>query len=63
MKREMKIKIEIGDEVFKATLTKDFSPKTVEKIVEALPIESEAREWGDEIYFCCQYRRENRRAG
>ncbi len=31
----MKIKIEIGDEEFTATLTKEFSPKTVEKIVEA----------------------------
>ena len=48
---KMKIKIEIGDEEFKATLTKRLSPKTVEKIVEALPIESEAKEWGDEIYF------------
>ncbi len=48
---KIKIEIEIGDEEFTATLTKEFSPKTMEKIVEALPIESEAKEWGDEIYF------------
>lgn len=48
---QMKIRIEIGEEVFAATLTMEFSPKTVEAIVEALPIESEALEWGDEIYF------------
>jgi len=47
----MKIRIEIGEEEFEATLTKELSPKTVEAIVEALPIESEAMVWGDEIYF------------
>ncbi len=47
----MKIKIEIGGEEFKATLTKESSQRTVEKIVETLPIESEAKKWGDEIYF------------
>ena len=46
-----KIKIEIEEEVFAATLTKDFSPKTVEMIVKSLPIESEVLTWGDEVYF------------
>jgi hypothetical protein len=36
---------------FEATLMKEFSPKTVEKIVESLPIESEVMIWGDELYF------------
>jgi len=48
---EMEIKVEIGGEEFKIALTKEFSPKTVEKIVESLPIESEVKKWGDEIYF------------
>jgi hypothetical protein len=47
----MKIKIEIEGAVFEATLTKDFAPKTVEKIVEVMPIESEVMTWGDEVYF------------
>ena len=47
----MKLKIELEGEVFDATLTKDFSPKTVEKIIESLPIESEVMIWGDEVYF------------
>lgn len=47
----MKIKIEIEEEVFAASLTKDFSPETVEKIVDSLPIESEVMTWGDEVYF------------
>jgi len=47
----MKIRIEIEEEVFAATLTNEFSPKTVEKIVESLPIESEVMTWGDEVYF------------
>lgn len=47
----MKIKIEIEGEVFSATLTKEFAPKTVEKIVEVMPIESEVMTWGDEVYF------------
>jgi len=47
----MKIKIEIEGEVFAATFTKEFSPKTVEKIVAALPIESDVMVWGDEVYF------------
>jgi hypothetical protein len=47
----MKIKIEIEGEVFSATLTKEFAPKTVEKIVEVMPIESDVMTWGDEVYF------------
>ena len=47
----MKLKIELEGEVFAAVLTKEFSPQTVEKIVDALPIESEVMTWGDEIYF------------
>lgn len=44
---ETRLNIEIGADEFKAALTKRLSPKTVE----ALPIESEAKKWGDEIYF------------
>ncbi len=47
----MRVKIELKDEVFEATLTADFSPKTVAKIMAALPIESEVMTWGDEVYF------------
>lgn len=51
MSEKIKIKIGIEEEVFAATLTKDFSPETVEKIVDSLPIESEVMTWGDEVYF------------
>ncbi len=53
MSEKIKITIEIEEEVFAATLTKDFSPETVEKIVDSLPIpiESEVMTWGDEMYF------------
>ena len=51
MSKKIKIKIEIEEEVFAATFTKEFSPKTVEKIVDSLPIESEVMTWGDEVYF------------
>jgi len=47
----MKIKIDIEGEVFEATLTREAAPKTVEKIVAALPIESDVMVWGDEVYF------------
>ncbi len=47
----MKIKIEIEGAVFEAVLTNEFSPKTMEMIVESLPIESEVMTWGDELYF------------
>ena len=45
------IVIRVGDERFKARLVGDRSPNTVAAIREALPIESVARQWGDEIYF------------
>lgn len=48
---KLKIKIELKGEVFEGTLTDEFSPKTVDKIVESLPIESEVMTWGDEVYF------------
>jgi len=48
---ETRLNIEIGADEFKAALTKRLSPKTVEALVEALPIESEAKKWGDELYF------------
>lgn len=46
-----RIVIQIGDDEFRARLVEDRSPKTVKAILEALPIESVARKWGDEIYF------------
>lgn len=49
--RSFKIKIELEDKEFAATLTTEFSPKTVEQIVDALPVESEVMTWGDEVYF------------
>ena len=45
------IVIQIGAEEFKATLTDDRSPKTVRRILDALPIRATAMKWGDEIYF------------
>jgi hypothetical protein len=45
------IVIKIGSEDFQAHLTDDRSPKTVQAIIAALPIDSAARKWGDEIYF------------
>ena len=48
---ETRLNIEIGTDEFKAALTKRLSPKTVEALVEALPIESEAKKWGAELYF------------
>ena len=47
----MRLKIELTGAVFEATLTAEYSPKTVSKVIEALPIESEVMTWGDEIYF------------
>jgi len=51
MSEKMKILIELEGEVFAATLTNEFSPETVEKIVDSLPIESEVMTWGAEVYF------------
>jgi hypothetical protein len=46
-----KIKVQVGDEAFDATLTEETAPETVSKILAALPIESRANTWGEEIYF------------
>ncbi len=46
-----KIKIQVGEEEFDATLTEESAPETVRKILNALPIESAAQTWGEEIYF------------
>ena len=46
-----KIRIQVGDEEFDATLTEETAPETVRKILAALPIESMAKTWGEEIYF------------
>jgi hypothetical protein len=45
------ITIQVGDEEFSASLTGDDSPETIALITDALPIQSIARQWGDEIYF------------
>jgi len=34
-----------------AELTDEYAPKTFERIINALPIESIAYRWGDEVYF------------
>lgn len=50
----MKVKIFIITEAtgkVKAELTDEYSPKTFKAVVKALPIESIANKWGDEIYF------------
>lgn len=48
----MKIKIisETIGEVL-AEVQEDRNPKTAKAVLAALPIESEARRWGDEVYF------------
>jgi len=43
--------IDVGGEEFNARLSDERSPETVRLILDALPIESVARQWGDEIYF------------
>ena len=45
------IVIQVGEEEFAAQLTDDGSPNTVRDILNALPIQSIAKQWGDEIYF------------
>ena len=45
------ILIQVGDEVFAARLCPERSPETVRRILEALPIQATANQWGDEIYF------------
>ncbi len=44
------ITIQVGDEQFAAELSAEHSPETVQQILAALPIETVARQWGDEIY-------------
>ena len=34
-----------------AVISADLNPITAQKIIDALPIESNARTWGDEVYF------------
>lgn len=34
-----------------AVISEEKNPETAKKIIEALPIESKVRKWGDEIYF------------
>jgi len=43
-----KIKVQVGGEVFDAELDEDAAPQTVRKILDALPIESVVKRWGDE---------------
>jgi hypothetical protein len=45
------IVIQIGDEEFSGRLADDLAPNTVAQILSALPIESTAMTWGDEVYF------------
>jgi hypothetical protein len=47
----MDILITVDDEKLAATLDEELAPKTVQAIVEALPLEETASMWGDEIYF------------
>ena len=46
-----RIKIQVGNEVFDATLEEERAPQTVAKILAALPIKATAMTWGEEIYF------------
>ncbi len=47
----MKVRFVIGDVTCIAELRRDWAPRTVEKILDSLPIESSANRWGDEVYF------------
>ncbi len=46
-----RIIIHVGQEEFHGELSDQHAPHTVRQIIEALPLEGEARLWGDEIYF------------
>ena len=48
---EHRIAIEVGGDAFEARLDDERAPETVRLILDALPIASTARTWGDEIYF------------
>ena len=43
--------IRIGEESFNANLKRSKSPKTVQAIIDALPIQGNTNTWSDEIYF------------
>lgn len=43
--------ISVGGEEFRGELSSPRSPETVRLILDALPIEAAAQQWGDEIYF------------
>lgn len=45
------INIDISGETFEAHLDESKSPKTVKKIIEALPLETTVNSWGKEFYF------------
>jgi hypothetical protein len=46
-----RIRVTIGDDEFDAELQSEESPETVSRILDALPIEANANQWGDEFYF------------
>lgn len=46
-----RILIRVGDEEFEGELTEETAPNTVQKILDALPLEATAKTWGEEIYF------------
>jgi len=45
------IQIEIAGDRFDAYLDPNLAPKTVQKILDTLPIETRINRWGDEFYF------------
>lgn len=45
------IRIQIGEEEYDAFLDDSHSPQTVEKVLEALPVETSINTWGEEFYF------------
>jgi hypothetical protein len=47
----MKMKIETEHGELEAEINENKNPKTAKAIIQALPIESQANRWGDEIYF------------
>lgn len=46
-----KIDVQISEDSFDAWLDESLSPDTVQKIMEALPIETKINTWGEEFYF------------
>lgn len=46
-----KLNIQISEESFDAWLDESLTPETVQKIIEALPIETKINTWGEEFYF------------